>query len=88
MDYRLPLFFLVLFSTCGYSIYRLMKNADFVHGKLNGFRTLAESCQFDHELHEIRRQLVAFHNKECWHRHYGDHTREVLSYINGRLKSS
>lgn len=63
----------------------LAREANRVHGKLKEFHVRATEAKTIDELVGIRQELCAYANKECWHRHFTDHAREVFLFIQGRL---
>jgi len=68
-----------------FSFVQIARHAGFVHDGLRAFRKSAEQAKSREELMEIRHRLCEFHDKYCYVRQLGDHAREVLAYINGRL---
>lgn len=63
----------------------LSRDAKRIHGAIDAFLVRANEASTVNELLDIRKELVAYHNKECWHRQFGYHSREVINYIDGRL---
>ena len=78
----------VILLGIGYCFWMLAREAGRIHDKLKAFKQRAVAARSRDELLEIRRELVVYANKECWHRHHSTHAREVLNYIDGRLNSS
>jgi len=37
------------------------------------------------ELLELNKRLIAYAEKNCWHRHLGNHAKEVNTYIYAKL---
>ena len=62
----------------------LWKEADTIHDTLHAFKTRATVAENDEELRNIETDLLSYATRSCWHRHFTNHAREVLSYIRGR----
>ena len=62
----------------------LWKEADTIHNTLHAFKTRATVAKDSDELRNIETDLLSYAAKSCWHRHFTNHAREVLSYIRGR----
>lgn len=65
----------------------LSREATSIHSALRAMKERAKRASAE-ELRGLRSELVAFHNEHCWHRHFGAHAREVLSYIDRRISSA
>jgi len=74
-----------LLSLVAYSLWRLLGEAEQVHGTLKQFRQLAEQHRDREHLEMLRLDLITYANKKCWHRHFVAHAKEVLAYIDGKL---
>lgn len=77
---------LVLFGF--FSMFRLSAHAGFVHKGLNDIHERAKKATTHCDLTALRAELCVFHDKYCFHRILGDHAREVMAYIDGRLRTA
>lgn len=62
----------------------LWTEADTIHSTLEAFKTRATVAKDSDELRNVETDLLSYAAKSCWHRHFTNHAREVLSYIRGR----
>lgn len=62
----------------------MSRDAQRIHGAIDAFLVRASEATNADELLNIRKELVAYHNTECWHRNLGQRAREVINYIDGR----
>lgn len=58
-----------------------------IHGEIVKLKEQAKAAMSAASLQVVRHDLVMFYNRSCWHRSHGDHVREVLAYIDGRLSA-
>lgn len=82
---------LIGLAMCGLFIWSalgLSKIAGQVHGKLDEFMERAKATDDKAQLMLLHSELVQYSNKECWHKHFGNHAREVSAYIRGKLQIS
>jgi hypothetical protein len=70
---------------CGYAFWWLANHSGKVHKALANYRKEAENAIGREALLGVRKKLCAYARKECVVRGYGDHAREILAYIDGRL---
>lgn len=69
------------------SLLALSRTAAKVHGELDQLANRARAAMTRGELLQVRKDLAAYHQKNCCIRHFGDHAREVLAFIDGKLQS-
>jgi hypothetical protein len=70
----------------GCSLLALAREADRVHGELKRLKIRAANAETISELEDIKVSLLVYASENCWHKHFASHAREVLNYINGRMK--
>lgn len=76
----------VLIALVVWSLWRLMRISDRIHGDLAEIKRRASECETPEELEDVEVTLRLYAAKNCWHRHHGSHAREVLAYIHGRKR--
>lgn len=64
----------------------LSNHAGEVHGKLDEFMERAKATNDQVQLRLLHSELVQYSNKECWHKHFGSHAREVSAFIRGKMQ--
>ena len=64
----------------------LSKSAGNVHGTLDKFMADAKATNDIVKLCELNKQLIAYAEKKCWHRHFGTHAKEINVYICAKLE--
>lgn len=69
-----------------WSFWRLAREAKRVHGDLDKLKRRAFDCETQEELEDVEVSLRLYAAKNCWHKHFGAHAREVLAYIHGRKR--
>lgn len=80
------IFVLIIYAAIvifGFLYFSRTSNA--IHSQLNLFMERAQNAASEEELNTIKFELLKYSMKECWHPRYLAHTREVISYIHGRL---
>lgn len=77
--YTLPMLFGL------FALWRLAVNSERVHSDLNEFKKRAKFLNSREELLVLRTELTRYYHSYCHCRQYGDHAREVCSYIDGKL---
>lgn len=76
---------IVIISIATVAVVKMSADAKRIHGAIDDFLVRANEATTIDELVGIRQRLIAYVNKECWHRTFTDHAREVLGFINGRI---
>lgn len=66
----------------------LSNTAATIHGKLDEFMERAKATNDQSQLRLLHSELIQYANKECWHKHLGNHAREVSAFIRGKLQLS
>ena len=61
------------------------RHANRVHDELNILLSRAKDMGTESELRSLRKEIVDFYNTECYHRILGQHAREVIQYVDGKI---
>jgi hypothetical protein len=64
-----------------WATFRLSTTAGIVHGKLDEFMAEANATTEITKLRDINKRLIAYAKANCWHKHFGNHAKEVNMYI-------
>jgi hypothetical protein len=81
------LYFVAGLFLVGSSFYILERLAGHVHDKLDEFMAEAELTNDIEKLRDLKNRVVAYAQKECWHRHFQSHAQEVVRYISKKIKN-
>ena len=83
----LIIFFVVYATLSMLGFWWIARTSGRIHNRLNKLKQQAEAAKNTAELSEVETALIEYHDKECWHRAFGDHAREVRAYIQGKKQS-
>lgn len=63
----------------------LRKDARRIYNKIDEFRQAARGSNHLGNLEQIRKELLAYAKKECWHRHLWMDALNAVAFIDGKL---
>jgi hypothetical protein len=82
IKYTIIVAFVLLFV---WTLYYVSKDGEKVYAHLDTFRERAKLATSETELNLIKTELIGYANLNCWNKHYFNHAKNILEFINGRL---